>query len=83
MVQNIDELKSSIQNMLSMMQKMIIIIIVFAACLDETYDFGVYINIETYVIAAIGTYLVSYVVSRILARKINNIDMVSSLKGDE
>ena len=32
---------------------------------------------------AIGTFLVSYLVSRFLARKITNIDMVTSLKGNE
>ena len=31
----------------------------------------------------IGTFLVSYLVSKFLARKINKIDMVSSLKGNE
>ena len=38
---------------------------------------------STYVISAIGTFIVSYVVSKVLARKINKIDMVSSLKGNE
>lgn len=28
---------------------------IFKACLDEAYDFGVYINISTYVIAAVMT----------------------------
>lgn len=55
----------------------------FKACLDEGYDFGVHINITTYIIAALGTFLVSLVVSKLLARKINKIDMVSSLKGNE
>ena len=34
-------------------------------------------------IAAVGTFIISYVVSRILARKIKKIDMVTSLKGNE
>ena len=150
-IQNIDELKDAISNMLSMMKKMIIIIIVFAillgvviiynmsilsfsekiyqfatlkvlgfdnkrirkifslqnswicilsiliglpvgygltsylfkVCLDENYDFGVHIEWWTYVSAAVVTYLVSYLISRYLSRNVNNIDMVSSLKGNE
>lgn len=150
-VQGIDELKTAIKSMLSMMREMIIIIILFAillgvviiynmgilsysekeyqfatlkvlgfnsrkikniftkqnsiiciistiiglplgyfltsylfkVCLDENYDFGVYIKPITYVLAFIGTYLVSYFVSKFLARKVNKIDMVSSLKSNE
>lgn len=150
-VQGIDELKTAIKSMLSMMREMIIIIILFAillgvviiynmgilsysekeyqfatlkvlgfnsrkikniftkqnsiiciistiiglplgyfltsylfkVCLDENYDFGVYIKPITYVLAFIGTYLVSYFVSKFLARRINKIDMVSSLKSNE
>lgn len=55
----------------------------FIACLDENYDFGVYVELWTYVMASVGTYLVSYLVSRYLSRKVNSIDMVSSLKGNE
>lgn len=55
----------------------------FKACLDENYDFGVHIEWWTYVVAIIGTYLVSYLVSKFLARRVNSIDMVSSLKSNE
>lgn len=55
----------------------------FKACLDEAYDFGVHIEIITYVIAAIGTYLVAFVVSKKLGKRVNSIDMVSSLKANE
>ena len=150
-VQGIDELKTAIKSMLSMMREMIIIIILFAillgvviiynmgilsysekeyqfatlkvlgfnsrkikniftkqnsiiciistiiglplgyfltsylfkVCLDENYDFGVYIKPITYVLAFIGTYLVSYLVSKFLAKRVNKIDMVSSLKSNE
>ena len=34
-------------------------------------------------VSAIGTFIVSYLVSKFLARKIKNIDMVTSLKGNE
>ena len=55
----------------------------FKACLDENYDFGVHIEVWTYVLAALVTYIVSYLVSRYLSRKVNTIDMVSSLKSNE
>ncbi len=55
----------------------------FKTAIEEHYDFGASINISTYIISAIGTFVVSYIVSRFLARKIKNIDMVSSLKGNE
>ena len=55
----------------------------FKACLDDNFDFGVHINISTYIIASIGTFIVSYLVSKLLAKKVSKIDMVSSLKGNE
>ena len=55
----------------------------FKVCLDANYDFGVHIEFTTFIIAAIGTYLVSLVVSRVLGKKVDTIDMVSSLKANE
>lgn len=55
----------------------------FKTAIEEHYDFGASITIRTYIISAIGTYLVSLLVSKFLSRKINKIDMVSSLKGNE
>lgn len=55
----------------------------FKVAIDEHYDFAAFIKSETYIVAAIGTFIVSYIVSMFLARKINQIDMVSSLKGNE
>ena len=55
----------------------------FKACLDDNFDFGVHINISTYLIALLGTFLVSYIVSYKLSKKVDKIDMVSSLKGNE
>ena len=55
----------------------------FKTAIEEHYDFGASIQPLTYVIAAVGTFVASYIVSRYLARKIKNIDMVSSLKGNE
>ena len=55
----------------------------FKTAIEEHYDFGASITIRTYIISAIGTFIVSYIVSRFLARKIKDIDMVTSLKGNE
>ena len=55
----------------------------FKTAIEEHYDFGASITVTTYVISAIGTFVISYLVSRFLARKIKSIDMVSSLKGNE
>ena len=55
----------------------------FKTAIEEHYDFGANITLKTYLLSALGTFFVSYIVSKVLARKINNIDMVSSLKGNE
>ena len=55
----------------------------FKTAIEEHYDFGANISISTYLIAAFGTFIISYIVSRFLAKKINDIDMVTSLKGNE
>lgn len=55
----------------------------FKTAIEEHYDFGAHINFVSYVLAAIGTFVISYVVSKILAKKIRKIDMVTSLKGNE
>jgi len=56
---------------------------IFKTAIEETYDFGAHIELKTYIFALVGTFIVSYIVSRLLARKIKDIDMVSSLKGNE
>ncbi len=55
----------------------------FKKCLDENFDFGVHINIETYFIASIGTFILSYIVSLLLSKKIHKINMVECLKSGE
>ena len=55
----------------------------FKTAIEEHYDFGAHILPLTYVIGMIGTFVISYLVSKLLGRKINKIDMVSSLKGNE
>ena len=55
----------------------------FKTAIEEHYDFGASITVRTYIISAIGTFIVSLLVSKFLARKIKKIDMVTSLKGNE
>lgn len=55
----------------------------FTICLEDTYDFSTYIHPLTYLIGAAGTFIVSLAVSLFLGRKVNSIDMVSSLKSNE
>ena len=55
----------------------------FKTAIEEHYDFCAYITTKTYIISAIGTFVVSYIVSKYLSRKIKKIDMVTSLKGNE
>lgn len=56
---------------------------VFTSSLGDAYDFSVVISLKTYLIASIGTFTVSYLVSKFLSGKIKKIDMVKSLKGNE
>lgn len=37
----------------------------------------------SYAYAAFGSYIVSVIVNKVLSRKVKNIDMVTSLKGNE
>ena len=55
----------------------------FKTAIEEHYDFGAFIEVRTYILSAIGTFIVSFLVSKFLARKIMKIDMVTSLKGNE
>ena len=56
---------------------------IFKAALGDNYDFNAYIGWTSYLIAIIGSFAVAIFVNRILAKKVNSIDMVSSLKGNE
>lgn len=56
---------------------------IYESVIADNYDLGAYINLSTYLIAIIGTILVSIIVSRMLSKKVNKIDMVSSLKANE
>ena len=55
----------------------------FKTAIEEHYDFGAFITTRTYILSAIGTFIVSLLVSKFLARKIKKIDMVTSLKENE
>ena len=55
----------------------------FKTAIEEHYDFGASITFKTYLIGAFGTLFVSYIVSKFLSKKVNEIDMVTSLKGNE
>lgn len=56
---------------------------IYESVIADNYDLCAYINLSTYLIAIIGTILVSIIVSRMLSKKVNKIDMVSSLKANE
>lgn len=56
---------------------------IFKMALSDSYDFSAYIKIISYLYAIIGTLVVSIVVSKVLGKKVNKIDMVTSLKGNE
>ena len=56
---------------------------IYKSVIADNYDLSAYINLSTYLIAIVGTILVSIIVSRMLSKKVNKIDMVSSLKANE
>ena len=56
---------------------------IFKMAIAENYDFGASIKTLSYVYSCIGTFIVSILVSKLLARKVRKIDMVTSLKGNE
>ena len=56
---------------------------IYANALNDTYDFPAVVNVLSYIYAIVGTILVSYIMNKLLARKIKTIDMVSSLKANE
>ncbi len=56
---------------------------IFKLALSEQFDFEPTVTLISYVIACAGTFIVSYIVSKLLARKISKVDMITSLKGNE
>ncbi|MDO4283211.1 MAG: FtsX-like permease family protein [Clostridia bacterium] len=56
---------------------------IFKSALSDSYDFNANIKLISYVYSIIGTFVVSFIVNKILSGKIKTIDMVTSLKGNE
>ena len=56
---------------------------IYTSALGDSYDFPTVINLISYIYASVGTIVVSFIVNRFLAKKVKNIDMVTSLKGNE
>lgn len=56
---------------------------IFKSALGDNYDFNAKIKLISYIYAIIGTFIVSKFVNRKLAKKVETIDMVTSLKGNE
>ena len=56
---------------------------IYTNAIGDTYDFSAVVDFISYVYAIVGTILVSFVMNKLLARKIKKIDMVSSLKSGE
>ena len=56
---------------------------IFKMALSNDYDFGASIKLLSYLYAVLGILVVSVIVNKLLAKKINTIDMVSSLKANE
>ena len=56
---------------------------IFKEAIGDNYDFNAQIKLYSYLIGIFGTFIVSLLVNKILARKVKNIDMVTSLKGNE
>ena len=58
-------------------------IYVFTCILGEAYDMVPVVAPITYIEAAVGLFVLVLIISKLFAKKINKIDMVSSLKGNE
>lgn len=56
---------------------------IFKSALGDAYDFSAQIEILSYIYAIVGTFIVSFVVNKMLSKKVKTIDMVTSLKGNE
>lgn len=56
---------------------------IFKEAIGDSYDFAAYVHPLSYVFSALGTLIVTILVSLWLTKKIKKIDMVSSLKGNE
>lgn len=56
---------------------------IFKSALGDGFDLSAEIKIISYAISIIGIFAISFIVNKVLAKKIETIDMVSCLKGNE
>ncbi|MBR6811565.1 ABC transporter permease [Candidatus Saccharibacteria bacterium] len=56
---------------------------IFTEAIGDMYDFSIAITLTTSILSALGTFIVSLVVSAWLTRRVAKIDMVKSLKANE
>ena len=70
-IQSIDSLKSGMQSMLGTMKTVVVLLIIVSVILGFV------------IIYIIRTLVVSFIVNKVLAKKVKNIDMVTSLKANE
>lgn len=56
---------------------------IFKSALGDSYDFNAQIKVLSYIYAIAGTFIVSFIVNKVLSKKVKTIDMVTSLKGNE
>ena len=57
--------------------------ILMLSTVQDSIDIRVYIPAYTYIISILGTFLLSWSISKFLSRKVYRIDMVSALKLNE
>ncbi|MCM1083631.1 MAG: ABC transporter permease [Clostridium sp.] len=58
-------------------------VLIYKMAIGDNFDMLVHINPVTYIVGAVGTFIVTYIVNMMLARKVKTIDMVTSLKANE
>ena len=56
---------------------------IYRMALSQDYDFGASIKIWSYLYGVVGILAVAFIVNKRLAKKVDTIDMVTSLKGNE
>lgn len=57
--------------------------ILMLSTVQDTIDISIYIPAYAYIISILGTLLLSWIISKLLSRKVYHIDMVSALKINE
>lgn len=57
--------------------------ILMLSTVQDSIDISIYIPVYVYIISILGTFLLSWIISKLLSRKVYYIDMVSALKINE